>query len=159
MTETGIEVSTPLGSIRLVLLRNAAPVTCDHIAKLVRDGLYDGTSFYRSDFVVQMGLHGRGKRRRNPHPDLSVNETSDHARVSNVRGTAAVAHFDVPDCGNSEFFINLRDNPHLDGAYGGYCCFARVDDGDEESFATVDRIAEAIASKGGNVEVRRCRCY
>ena len=33
-----------------------------------------------------------------------------------TRGTAAIAHWDVPDCGNSDFFINVKDNPHLDDA-------------------------------------------
>ena len=46
--------------------------------------------------------------------------------ASNVRGTCSVAHWDVPDCGNTEFFINLKPNPHLDEAYGGYCVFAAV---------------------------------
>ena len=62
--------------------------------------------------------------------------------MSNTRGTCAVAHFDVPDNGNSEWFINLQDNAHLDDAYGGYCVFAQVEDA--ASFATVDKIAAAV---------------
>ena len=53
-------------------------------------------------------------------------------------------HWDVPDNGNSEFFINLKENPHLDDAYGGYAVFAYVNAGDDESFAVVDSIAAAI---------------
>ena len=101
---------------------------------------------YRSDFVIQCGTHGLG--RPNPLGDLPVNETSTGVRVSNTRGTAAIAHFDVPDNGNSEFFINLQTNSHLDEVYGGYCVFAQVADGDTASFAVVDKIAAAIKAQG-----------
>ena len=76
-------------------------------------------------------------------------------RVSNTRGTAAIAHWDVPDCGNSEFFINLGTNAHLDEAYGGYCVFAQVED--DASFAIVDAIAAAVKSKS-KVSVTRITC-
>ena len=82
--------------------------------------------------------------RTNPEGDLKVNETHQHKIVSNTRGTAAIAHWDVPDCGNSEFFINLSANAHLDSAYGGYCVFAEVD---AVSFKIVDAIADAIANQ------------
>ena len=57
-----------------------------------------------------------------------------------------MAHWDVPDCGNTEFFINLQANSHLDSAYGGYCVFAEV--ADDASFATVDKIASAVKAAG-----------
>ena len=58
---------------------------------------------------------------------------------------------DVPDNGNSEVFINLDDNTHLDEAYGGYAVFAQIEAGDADSFATVDAIAMAIAENEGSV--------
>lgn len=81
---------------------------------------------------------------------MPVNETSFNTPpvVSNARGTAALAHFDVPDCGGSEVFINISDNPHLDAAYGGFCVFARVDAGDQRSFQTMDAIAAAVKQNG-----------
>ena len=130
-------------NITLKLRADAAPKTAAHIAKLVGDGLYNGCCFYRSDFVIQCGLQSAdGKAVSNPHPNLPVNETAQAPLVSNTRGTVAVAHWDVPDNGNSEFFINLKTNAHLDTAYGGYCVFAQV--ADDASFATVDAIAQAI---------------
>lgn len=51
-----------------------------------------------------------------------------------------------PDCGNSEFFINLQANTHLDKAYGGYCVFAVAEGAESE--ATMDRIAAAVKAKG-----------
>merc|ERR1711934_1221172 len=112
----------------------------NYIKALVSDGLYNDCSFYRSDFVIQCGTHGLN--RPNKRGELKVNETKTDPRVSNPRGTAAIAHWDVPDCGNSEFFINLQTNSHLDEAYGGYCVFAQVED--DASFAVVDKIAAAI---------------
>ena len=50
-----------------------------------------------SDFVIQFGLHGSGVT--HTFGDLPVNETAQHVRLSNTRGTAAIAHWDVPDCG------------------------------------------------------------
>lgn len=91
-----------------------------------------------------MGTHGTSKT--NPHGSLTVNETHQSVKVSNTRGTMAVAHFDVPDCGGSEVFINLNDNPHLDDAYGGFCVFAQVQDA--ASFQVVDAIAAAVKQKG-----------
>merc|ERR1712241_1054369 len=132
-----------LGNIELRLKPNSAPRTVDHIKTLVDDGLYNGCCFYRSDFVIQCGLRKPdGTGVKNPHASLDINETSLNDKLSNKRGTVSVAHWDVPDCGNSEFFINVQDNPHLDSAYGGYCVFAEV--ANEESFQIVDAITAAV---------------
>lgn len=132
-------LTTALGKISLRLRPDAAPVTVEHISKLARAGTFNGGCFYRSDFVIQCGLHGSAIK--SPLPDLSVNESG---KISNRRGTASVAHWDVPDCGNSEWFINLQDSPHLDAAYGGYCVFAEVAADDPASWATIAAIAKAV---------------
>jgi cyclophilin family peptidyl-prolyl cis-trans isomerase len=139
---SGFTLKTELGEITLRFRNDSAPETTLYIEKLIKHKLYDGASFYRSDFVIQCGTHGLN--RANPEGDLKVNETHQHKIVSNTRGTAAIAHWDVPDCGNSEFFINLSANAHLDSAYGGYCVFAEVD---AVSFKIVDAIADAIANQ------------
>ena len=133
-------ITTAAGAVELKLRPDAAPQTVEYITKAVRDGVYGKANFYRSDFVIQCGLHGTGKS--NPAGDLRVNETSTGPVVSNTRGTASIAHFDVPDCGNTEFFINLGSNTHLDAAYGGYCVFAQVED--DASFQVVDALAAQI---------------
>jgi cyclophilin family peptidyl-prolyl cis-trans isomerase len=147
---SALVIETTEGVIRLALRPDAAPQTVEYIARCVRDGLYDGRVFYRSDFVIQCGLHGSGVA--NPHGDLRANETATGARVSNTRGTAAIAHHDVPDCGNTEFFINLQTNAHLDVVYGGYCVFAVVQD--DESFRTVDAVARKVKAGSPTTIVR-----
>mmetsp|Transcript_23584 Transcript_23584/g.33792 ORF Transcript_23584/g.33792 Transcript_23584/m.33792 type:complete len:159 (+) Transcript_23584:151-627(+) len=141
-----LRIETDLGTIDLNLRPDAAPMTVQHIIDAVEVGLYDGTCFYRSDFVIQCGLHGTS--RKHPKGDLPVNETKKSTFISNARGTVAVAHFDVPDNGSTEFFINLTTNDHLDQVYGGYCVFAVVEKAD--SFAVVDAIASAIKHQQGH---------
>jgi len=146
-------LSTPLGEIALSLLPEAAPATVAHVERLVAAGAWTGASFYRSDFVIQFGLHGSG--RSAPGGPLKVNESALRTRVSNLRGTAAIAHWDVPDCGDSEAFISLKANAHLDAAYGGYCVWARVADADAPSWRAIDAIAAKIAASGGTVPVTK----
>ena len=141
-------ISTPLGDIRAVLQTAAAPVTSAYITDLVRKGVYKKSSFYRSDFVIQCGIHPL----KCPEPSLTVNESQSENALSNDRGTFAVAHWDVPDCGNSEFFINLKHNKHLDTAYGGYCVFAKIASDDAKSFSVVDDIA-AAKKRGKNTPI------
>lgn len=136
-------ITTPLGAISLALRPDLAPATVAHIKALVSAKLFDGAAtFYRSDFVIQCGLHETGKK----FAQLAVNESTRPGALSNTRGAMSVAHWDVPDNGGTEFFISLKANPHLDTAYGGYCVFAMVDAADAASNKTMDAIATAVAS-------------
>ena len=69
-----LTIHTELGVIRMKLRPDAAPTTAAYISKLAQDGVYDmcGCSFYRSDFVIQCGLHGTGK---SAPENLKINET------------------------------------------------------------------------------------
>ena len=82
---------TEAGNITLRLRPDAAPETVKYILKCVASQLYDGREFYRSDFVIQFGLHGSGVQ--NPHGSLAENETHSHVKLPNVRGTVSVAHW------------------------------------------------------------------
>jgi len=143
---TTLQIHTEAGRIDLRLLPESAPLTVQHITEAVSHKIYNNRkcSFYRSDFVIQCGLHGTSSP---PYPNLKRNESyAVTPRIGNTRGTAAFAHFDVPDNGSSEFFINLGDNSHLDDAYGGFCVFAVVER--TESFAVVDEIAKIVRTTG-----------
>lgn len=84
-------METEAGPITLRLRPDAAPETVQYILKSVASQLYDGREFYRSDFVIQFGLHGSGVQ--NPHGNQQVNETHTHIKLSNLRGTVSVAHW------------------------------------------------------------------
>ena len=155
MSASGFTIQTELGNIVMKFRPDAAPQTVDYYFKTINSGVFSASTFYRSDFVIQCGLHGTG--REPPLGNLTVNETSSGPKVSNTRGTAAVAHWDVPDCGNTEFFINLQTNAHLDDAYGGYCVFAEV--ADQASFGVVDSIATAIKNDKPTVAIGSIRAH
>ena len=88
-------VTTSLGTIRLNTRPDVAPQTSAHFLQLCNSRLYDGACFYRSDFVVQMGLTNAtdGSKIANHFSDLPANETHTHVRQSNTRGTMSVAHW------------------------------------------------------------------
>lgn len=54
---SSLVIKTSLGNIKLTLRPDAAPVTVEYISKCVKQGLYDSTTFYRSDFVIQVVPH------------------------------------------------------------------------------------------------------
>eukprot|EP00756_Hemistasia_phaeocysticola_P003555 Hpha_TRINITY_DN12308_c0_g1::TRINITY_DN12308_c0_g1_i2::g.155804::m.155804 len=146
-------METDCGDITLRFREDAAPRTVEYIRGLVDSGMYNGCCFYRSDFVIQCGItRPDGTTRKNPFGVLKVNETKKHKLLSNVRGTMSVAHFDVPDCGGADIFINLKSNKHLDSSYGGFCVFAEVVGAD--SLETVDKIAKKVAG-GRKTLIRR----
>ena len=83
---SSLVLDTAAGTVRLVLRPDSAPVTCSYITRCVGAKLFDGVSFYRSDFVIQTGLYGSG--RSHAFGDLPVNETSTGVVISNTRGAA-----------------------------------------------------------------------
>jgi cyclophilin family peptidyl-prolyl cis-trans isomerase len=134
-------IKTALGIITLVLERDTAPLTVQHATSVAEAGTFNDVQFYRSDFVIQMGTaHSPGRE----VPKISANEAGLRKCRTNARGTAAFAHWDVPDAGAGDFFINTGDNPHLDSAYGGFCVFAAVADADAASLRVVDAVAESV---------------
>ena len=53
--------------------------------------------------------------------------------MKNAKHTVAMARLSKPDSADTQFFINLRDNNHLDSSEGnpGYTVFGKVIDGFE----------------------------
>lgn len=107
-----LRLSTSSGDIVIRLRHDVAPATCQFISKLVADGLYKDSVFYRGEpgFVLQGGLrkaNGRSATPSAPNPPLEYN-------LPNKRGTVTMARWEDPNSGTGEFFINLKDSPHLD---------------------------------------------
>ena len=161
---TYLEIKTDIGDITLEMRPDVAPATCSYITRIVKDRLYDGCCFYRSDFVIQMGLSTPDRKKvKNPYPRIEKNES----KLPNIRGAASIAHWDcvsacgtgctkhAPDCGGSEFFINLKANKHLDTTWGGYCSFATVLDA--KSMQVVDKIAAEIKGAKNRVKIQQVR--
>eukprot|EP00440_Ansanella_granifera_P059253 gb/GFBE01064229.1/.p1 GENE.gb/GFBE01064229.1/~~gb/GFBE01064229.1/.p1 ORF type:complete len:296 (+),score=43.70 gb/GFBE01064229.1/:1-888(+) len=135
-------LETTLGEIWLRFRPDSAPISVEHVCRIVQDGLYDGCYFYRSDFVLQWGLWLPDESEvRNPYDEIPENETNTGKFISNRRGTVSIAH-GIGQNGNSDLYINLQDNDYLDTMSFGFCVWAEVVD--ESSLEVVDQLAAAV---------------
>lgn len=125
-----VTISTNYGDIDIELFEKLAPRTVSNFLELVDEGFYDGLIFHRviANFMIQAG--GYTPDMKYKPADRSVPNESFNG-VKNQRGTIAMARLSDPDSADSQFFINVRDNPNLDadGTEAGYTVFGRVASG------------------------------
>ena len=125
-----VALETSLGTIRIALDRDQAPVTVENFLQYVRSGHYDGTIFHRviPNFMIQGGGFDAEMKQKPTKPPIK-NEARNG--LKNRRGTVAMARTNDPDSATSQFFINVKDNTMLD--YGlrnaGYAVFGEVVEG------------------------------
>ncbi len=128
------------GNIKIELYPDVAPNTVNNFISLVKKGFYDGLIFHRviSDFIIQGGCpEGTGYG----GPGYSIRGEFDLNNHENPllhkRGVISMARSSMSyDSAGSQFFIVVKDSPHLDG---GYASFGRVIEGMD----VVDAIAAA----------------
>ncbi len=125
-----VELVTSLGSIKIALDAEKAPITVDNFLKYVRGGFYDGTVFHRvmTNFMIQGGGMTPDLKEKTTRPAIR-NEARNGLR--NSRGTIAMARTNDPNSATSQFFINVKDNHRLDFGIGGagYAVFGEVVEG------------------------------
>jgi peptidyl-prolyl cis-trans isomerase A (cyclophilin A) len=146
-----VVMETSLGSIRIGLYQEKAPVTVGNFLEYVRARHFDGTVFHRvmPGFVIQGGGLTADLREKPTRAPIR-NEARNGLR--NRRGTLSMARTSAPDSATCQFFVNLKDNHPLDfGIAGpGYAVFAEV----LEGMDVVDRIAaQPTTGKGGHQNV------
>jgi peptidyl-prolyl cis-trans isomerase A (cyclophilin A) len=136
-------LETAMGKIRVELLANKAPITTKNFIDYANSGFYNGTIVHRVDFVIGMGGYMETLQGKQTKPPIK-NESKNG--LKNLRGTLAMARYKEPDSATSQFFINLKDNSHLDPSGGdfGYAVFGKVIEGMD----VIDKIAKI---KTGNV--------
>jgi len=129
-----VEFQTNLGTFRLKLDAEEAPLTVDNFLGYVARGHYDGTIFDQV-FAGQGVIGGLYT------PELEAKETQVPIRneadngLKNTRGSIAMVRAaDAIDSATAHFFINVADNPSLDhsdrtAAGFGYCVFGEVVEG------------------------------
>lgn len=121
-----VVLHTSLGQVVVELFGDQAPLTVANFLQYVDDGFYDGVIFHRvvPNFVVQVGGFDKNFRRKETR--APIKNESDNGLL-NLRGTLSMARTAAPGSATSQFFISLRDNPHLDGQGGpGYAVFGKV---------------------------------
>ena len=137
-----VRLETNKGVIVLELEPEKAPVTVKNFLQYVREGFFDGTIFHRviPNFMIQGGGFTATMEKKPTHPPIK-NEAGNG--LHNLRGTIAMARTSQVDSANSQFFINVVDNPYLDHKDSsprgyGYCVFGKVIEGMD----VVDAIAK-----------------
>ena len=135
-----VTLETSLGTIKLQLDADKAPLTVANFVQYAKSGHYNGTVFHRviKGFMIQGGGYDE-KMEQRPTKAGIKNEAANG--LKNARGTIAMARTGDPHSATSQFFINHADNAFLDypGRDGwGYAVFGKVTAGMD----VVDKIAE-----------------
>lgn len=144
---TVVALVTNHGTIEIKLFTRRSPKTTANFLSYVNSKFYDGTIFHRvmSNFMIQGGGLTKSYKKKTTRAAI-INEATN--RLSNKRGTVAMARTNDPHTATAQFFINVQDNDNLDhpttwGNNWGYCVFGEVVKG----MNVVDKIR--------NVRVRR----
>jgi cyclophilin family peptidyl-prolyl cis-trans isomerase len=121
-----VVMETSLGTIKIELNPEKAPITVANFLKYVEDKHYDGTVFHRviPDFMIQGGGFEPGMKEKETRKPIK-NESGNG--LSNTRGSIAMARTNQLDSATSQFFIDTVDNTRLDDAK--YCVFGKVIEG------------------------------
>lgn len=129
---------TTLGTIKIELFEQQAPITVKNFVDYVNSGFFEGTIFHRviPGFVIQGG--GMTADMEQKPTNAPIKNEADNGLL-NERGSLSMARTQVVDSATSQFFINLKDNRFLDHGTRdfGYAVFAKVVEGLE----IVDEIA------------------
>jgi cyclophilin family peptidyl-prolyl cis-trans isomerase len=131
-----VVMETSMGTIKIELFADKAPVTVTNFIKYVDDKHFDGTIFHRvigkenadKDFMIQGGGFSV-ERKEKPTREAIKNEAGNG--LSNEKYTLAMARTNDPDSATAQFFINVTDNKFLDraGRNAGYAVFGKVIEG------------------------------
>lgn len=144
-----VVMETSLGTIKIELYEDKAPITVKNFLKYADDKFYDGTIYHRviPTFMIQGGGFKPGMKKKETRATIK-NESANG--LSNKKGTIAMARTRVPDSASSQFFINVKDNTFLDKANAGdgvgYCVFGKV-------IAGMDIVDKIKAVRTGNAGV------
>jgi len=146
-----VVIETKFGNIVIELFDDVAPKHAENFKKLAREGFYNGTAFHRviPDFVIQGGDPlSKDKDRNNDGRGGPGYTLPAEIKMPHKRGFVGAAR--QPDNVNpekrsngSQFYICLKDLPHLDG---NYTVFGRVIEGMD----VVDKIAQVPRDKRDN---------
>jgi cyclophilin family peptidyl-prolyl cis-trans isomerase len=142
-----VRVTTNMGDFVIELRSDRAPLTTQNFLRYVREGFYSNTLIHRvvSNFVVQGGGHDATTLKLKETHTAVVNESGNG--LQNKRGTVGMARSEGPHSSNSQFYVNLVDNPDLDPVptRWGYTVFGKVVQGMD----VVDRIGETATGTTG----------
>jgi cyclophilin family peptidyl-prolyl cis-trans isomerase len=142
-----VVLETTMGTIKIGLHKDKAPITVTNFIKYVQARHYDGTLFHRviPNFMIQGGgLDAKMVEK------VTMSPIRNEARngLRNTRGSVAMARTNDPNSATAQFFISVKDNHSLDfGIQGaGYAVFGEV----LEGMDVVDKIVSVQTTQRGN---------
>jgi cyclophilin family peptidyl-prolyl cis-trans isomerase len=114
LSKSTVVITTTYGIIKFKFYPKDAPNTVNRVAELIKQGFYNGLIFHRvvPGFVIQggdpqgTGAGGSGVKLKAEFNGRRHNE-----------GTVAMARAADPDSADSQFYIALAPQPHLDNSY------------------------------------------
>lgn len=125
-----VRISTDIGDMIVELYPEKAPITVENFLTYVNSGFYNGTVFHRvlPNFMIQTGGFTWDFQKK---ATLAEIKNESIGGLQNLYGTLAMARTDDPDSADSQFFINVKTNPHLDAVKDkpGYTVFGKVIEG------------------------------
>ena len=143
-----VMISTSMGNIEVELNPAKAPISVDNFLNYTESNFYSNKIFHRviKNYVVQGGGLTADLVEAPAQAPILLEAGNG---LINSRGTIAMARTATLNSATAQFFINVADNPTLDGA-SGYAVFGKVITGLE----VVDTIqAVPTATKGGLSDV------
>ena len=151
-------IDTSKGKIVLELNPDKSPITVDNFKKYADDKFYDGLIFHRvmKGFMIQGGGLNDLMQEQTATYDPIINEAKT-SKLSNVKGTIAMARTSDPNSATSQFFINTVDNLFLDPGGSpdnpdGYAVFGAVTQG-MDVVAAIEAVPVAKKGMYDNVPV------
>lgn len=148
---TKVKVTTDIGSFVIDVHSGWAPNGAAHWLKLVKEGYYNDTRFFRvvPGFMAQTGISGDPKM-NSKWGEATIRD--DKVRASNKRGYVTFAQTGAPNSRSTQWFINFGDNSFLDTSGQGFMPFGKI----VEGMSVVDKINDQYGEnpRGENVQGR-----
>jgi len=121
-TEPRAVIETKLGSMEIRFFPDKAPKHVENFIKLAKSGLYDKTLFHRviPGFMIQGGdPNTKDEKDKSKYGtgDPGYKIKAEFNDRPHARGAVSMARSQDPDSAGSQFFIVVKDTPHLNGKY------------------------------------------
>jgi cyclophilin family peptidyl-prolyl cis-trans isomerase len=139
-----VEMKTSLGTIKIELAQDKAPVTVSNFLQYVEKKHYDGTVFHRviKGFMNQAG--GFERKDSELVEKQAGAPIKNEARASGLRnepGTIAMARTPNPHSATAQFFINVK-NPQFPSGANEFLDFDKAQDG--YGYAVFGKVVEGM---------------
>ena len=140
-----VALVTSVGEIQIELLPKFSPRHVSNFLALIHQNFYVGLVFHRviPNFMIQTGGYTENLTYRRTNRSVA-NESLNG--LKNRKYSVAMARLDHPDSGDTQFFINVGNNTHLDATPDGpgYTVFGRVISG-QDVIETIELVDTGIS--------------